>query len=78
MVLARNAVSVNINMSEPDSNSVPPVKKFNYADFTDKKILGEGSFNQVYVVRHPEIGRCVVKIVSRLFYAKERIRSERN
>ncbi|XP_076823370.1 receptor-interacting serine/threonine-protein kinase 1-like [Clavelina lepadiformis] len=74
MVLARNAVSVNINMSEPDSNSASPVKKFNYADFTDKKILGEGSFNQVYVVRHPEIGRCVVKIVSRLFYAKERMK----
>ncbi|XP_078493668.1 receptor-interacting serine/threonine-protein kinase 1-like [Ciona intestinalis] len=48
------------------------IAKFNYKDFSEKKILGEGSFNQVYQVYNPYIGNCVVKIVSRCFYGQER------
>ena len=46
------------------------VKKFAYNDFKNKKILGEGSFNQVYYAEHPELRSCVVKIVTRAFFAK--------
>ena len=46
------------------------VKKLTYSDFTNKKILGEGSFNQVYYAEHPELGQCVVKIVTRAFFSK--------
>ena len=46
------------------------IKKLTYNDFKNKKILGEGSFNQVYYAEHPEFGPCVVKIVTRAFFAK--------
>ena len=46
------------------------VEKFNYIEFTNKKVLGEGSFNQVYFATHPKVGKCVIKIVSRSFHIK--------
>ena len=48
------------------------LKKFVYKDFDDKKVLGEGFFNQVYYAKHPELGSCVLKIASRNFYANDR------
>ena len=48
------------------------VKKFSYADFSDKKILGEGSYNQVYYAKHSKLGSCVLKIVTRSFVAKQK------
>ena len=55
-----------------NANINDTLQKLKYKDFENKKVLGEGFFNQVYCARHPNLGPCVLKIVSRAFYANER------